>query len=208
MREKYKNYVNNDHNFDKERWIGIFCLIIVIGGIFGFVYEYIFYYFNGGMKAFYWRGGNFLPWINIYAIGGLIVYKLTYQHRNSPLKVFLTSLISCGVLEFISGWGLARFGLRYWNYNNEILNLGNINGYICLRSILFFGISGVFFIYVIVPFCFYLAKNMSKKHFMIMSISLCTIFLFDEFYNLLFARLLSLPTAYEVYSKLGMNYMK
>ena len=56
---------------DKYKKIGIISLIIVIAGIFGWVYEFIFYYFNGGMKEFYWRGGNFLPWINIYAIGAI-----------------------------------------------------------------------------------------------------------------------------------------
>jgi len=30
--------------------VGIFALIIVIAGIFGWLYEFVFYYFNGGMK--------------------------------------------------------------------------------------------------------------------------------------------------------------
>ena len=76
MKEKYKQYINQDHSFDKATMLGIFCLIIVIAGIFGFVYEFIFYYFNSGMTEFYWRGGNFLPWINIYAIGAILIFSL------------------------------------------------------------------------------------------------------------------------------------
>lgn len=72
MKEKYNNYLNKEHNFDKLTMFGIICLIIVISGIFGWIYEFIFYYFNSGMKTFYFRGGNFLPWINIYAIGAYI----------------------------------------------------------------------------------------------------------------------------------------
>ena len=78
MKEKYKKYLNYDYSFDKLTTLGIFSLIIVIAGTFGFIYEFIFYYFNGGMKEFFWRGGNFLPWINIYATGSIMIYFLTY----------------------------------------------------------------------------------------------------------------------------------
>ena len=209
MKEKYKQYINQDHSFDKATMLGIFCLIIVIAGIFGFVYEFIFYYFNSGMTKFYWRGGNFLPWINIYAIGAILIFFLTYRKRKNPLFVFLVRMISTGILEYIAGWGMFHFGngFRCWDYNNEILNFGNINGFVCLRSVLIFGISSLLLIYVIVPFCFYFAKKMNRKKFLILSYSLCAIFLFDEFYNLIFARLLSLPRASDIYKSLGFSYM-
>ena len=98
MKKFYNNYLNKKPSFDKERWIGIFCLIIVISGMFGFLYEFIFYYFNGGMKEFYWRGGNFLPWINIYATGSIMIYFLTYKLRKKPFFVFIISMISTGIL--------------------------------------------------------------------------------------------------------------
>ena len=67
MRERIKKYINNDYKFDKMQMIGIICLIIVISGIFGFLYEFIFYYFNGGMKEFYWRGGNlFVAYLYVF----------------------------------------------------------------------------------------------------------------------------------------------
>ena len=209
MKKKYEDYINIDHKFDKTTMLGIICLLIVIAGCFGFIYEYIFYFFNGGMKEFYWRGGNFLPWINIYATGSIIIYILTYKHRKKPIRVFLTSLISTGILEYISGLGMYLIAnKRCWDYNNEILNFGNINGFVCLRSVLFFAISGLILIYIIIPFLFYLAKNMNKKLFLFISITLCSIILIDEFYNLLFARIFKLPRAYDVYTKLGLKYVK
>ncbi len=210
MKKRINKYINKDHTFDKKTMLGIFCLIIVITGIFGFLYEFIFYYFNGGMKEFYWRGSNFLPWINIYATGSIMIYILTYKHRKKPLRVFLTGFISSGILEYISGLGmyLLANGKRCWDYNNEILNFGNIHGFVCLRSVLFFGLSSLLLIYVIVPFCFSLAKKMNKKLFLTISIGLCSIILIDEFYNLLFARIFNLPRAYDVYKKIGFNYVK
>lgn len=209
MKEKYKRYINEDYSFDKATMLGIYCLIIVISGIFGFLYEFIFYYFNSGMTNFYWRGGNFLPWINIYAIGAIMIYFITYKKRKNPLFVFLASFISSGILEYIAGFGMYKIGngFRCWDYNSEILNFGNIGGFVCLRSVLFFGLSSLLLIYIIVPFCFYLAKNMSRKKFLILSYTLCSIFLLDEFYNLLFARIFSLPRASTIYKNLGFHYM-
>ena len=209
MKTLYKKYLEEDHNFDKSTLLGIICLIIVISGVFGFLYEFIFYYFNSGMTEFYWRGSNFLPWINIYAIGAVFIFFLLYKKRKNPLLVFFASMLITGILEYIGGWMLYEFqdGLRCWDYNSEILNFGNINGFVCLRSVLFFGFSSLLLIYLIVPLCFYLAKKMNKKTFLIITIGLCSIFLFDELYNLIFARILSLPRASDIYKSLGFHYI-
>lgn len=209
MKRLYKKYLEEDHNFDKSTLLGIICLIIVISGVFGFLYEFVFYYFNSGMTEFYWRGSNFLPWINIYAIGAVFIFFLLYKKRKHPLLVFFASMLITGILEYIGGWMLYEFqdGLRCWDYNSEILNFGNINGFVCLRSVLFFGFSSLLLIYLIVPLCFYLAKKMNKKTFLIITIGLCSIFLFDELYNLIFARILSLPRASDMYKSLGFHYI-
>ena len=206
---KYKDYLEKNHSFDKKTMLGIFCMIIVIGGVFGFLYEYLFYFFNGGMKEFYYRGGNFLPWINIYATGSVMIYILSYKYRKNPLKVFLISVISTGLLEYFSGLGIYIIGdgLRYWDYNTEILNFGNINGFVCLRSVMFFGLSALLLMYAIVPFCFHVASKSNKKVFLIVTISICSIFLADEFYNLIFTKLFNLPKATTIYKSIGIHYM-
>ena len=210
MKKKMHTYINNDIKFDKMTFFAIICLIIVIAGIFGFLYEFFFYYLNSGMKTFYYRGGNFLPWINIYAIGSLLIFFITYKRRKNPFKVFMLSMVICGVLEYIAGWGIYNFsnGARYWDYNTEILNFGNLDGYICFRSVFFFGLSSLLLIYGIVPFCFFVAKKMNKKVFIVISVALCLLILADELYNLSIARMLDLPRASDIYKQLGFNYME
>ena len=210
MKKIFDSYIKEDYKFDFQTMLGIIFLIVVISGVFGFVYEFIFYYFNGGMKEFYMQGGNFLPWINIYAIGALAVFFLTYRKRKNPILVFLISTLVCGVIEYFAGWFIYTFfdGTRFWDYNVEILNFGNIGGFICLRSVLFFGVSSLFLIYAIVPICFHLARMMNKKTFIIISTILFSIIMFDELYNLAFARVLNLPRASEIYEKLGIHYVK
>ena len=209
MKKMIKEYINKDYKFDKSRTVGIIFLIVVFAGIFGWVYEFFFYFLNSSMKTFYWRGGNFLPWINIYAYGALLICLLTYKRRKKPIQVFLISTIVCGLLELLSGYVLyGIFGLeRCWSYNEEILNFGNIGGYVCLRSVLVFGFSALVLIYLILPLIFKLAQSMSKKAFMILGISLFSIFIADELYNLIFARLLSFPRAINIYKPLGLKYL-
>lgn len=205
MKKELQKYINEDHSFDKQTMLGIFCLLTAISGFVGFVYEYIFYYFDGGMEKFYWQGGNFLPWINIYAIGALLVCFLTYKRRKNALKVFIISLVACGLLEYLSGLGIYVLcdGARYWDYNIEILNFGNIGGFVCLRSVLIFGISSLLLMYGLVPLCFHIARKMNKKAFLIMSISICSIFLIDELYNLIIARVFDLPRSTDLYIQIG-----
>ena len=208
MKDVFKKYMNGNIKLDLCRVLGVIFLVFIISGIFGWIYEFIFYYFNGGMEKFYWRGGNFLTFINIYAIGAVMILILSYKFRRNPFIVFLIAFISTGILEYFSGLVIYEvFHLRFWNYNTEILNFGNINGYICLRSVGFFGLSSLLLMYLIVPFCIYLSIKMSKKSFMILSISLFSIFLFDELYNLIFSRLLGLPRASDVYRCIGFNFM-
>ena len=210
MKELYKKYLNENIKFDKLTIIGIICLIIVISGVFGFVYEFIFYYFNGGMNEFYYRGGNFIPWINIYAIGSILIILLTFKDRLKPVKVFLKSTIICGILEFIAGYIIYNyFGhFRCWDYNTEILNFGNIGGFICLRSVLFFGVSSLLLIYEILPMVIYLSRKINKKVFIIISISLCALVMLDEVYNLVIARVINTPRASDVYKEIGFKYVE
>lgn len=209
MKEKYKKYLDIEHHFDQKTMLGILGLMFIITGIYGFLVEYIFYYINSGMKQFYWRGGHFLPWVNIYAYASIIIYCTMYKNRKKPLKIFLLSMILCGVLELITGWTMdkVRAGNRCWDYNKEIWNFGNIGGYVCLRSILFFGISSLGFIYILVPICFFIASKINKKLFLGITLIVCIILFIDEIYNCLIARIFHWPRAYNIYSKMGVHYM-
>ena len=61
--------------------------------------------------------------------------------------------------------------------------------------------------YGIVPLCFYLAEKIPKKVFLTISITLCSIIMIDEIYNLLIARIFSLPRAVDVYRELGLKFV-
>lgn len=204
-----KEYLEKDIKLNKKQMISMICLIIVISGIVGWLYEFIFYYFNSGMKTFYMRGGNFLPWINIYAYGAFLIIILTYKRRKHPIQVFLISMLATGILEYLSGYILygKLHWIKCWDYNHEILNFGNIDGYVCLRSVLIFGISALLLMYLIIPLLIKLVKSKYINIIYIVSIVLCCIFLADEVYNLIFTKLFNLPKATKIYKDLGLKYL-
>ena len=192
----------------KYQKVGILMLVWVFAGFFGWVYEMIFYFFDGGTGEFYMQGGNFLPWINIYAVGALLILAFCWKLRERPWLVFLVSAVVTGLLELAAGWLVFKlFGARYWDYNKEILNFGNIGGFVCLRSVLFFGVSALFLVYAVVPVCRWLAVNMSKRAFLILAISLFTVVMVDEVYNLLASKVFGWPDAMKFYREMGWKYL-
>ena len=209
MKKYLENYIKKDIRLNIKQKIAILASIIVFAGVFGFVYEFIFYYMNSGFKEFYYRGGNFLPWINIYAYGAILIILLTYKYRKSPLKVFLIGTIACGLLELFAGCLMYDVldEVRCWDYNQEILSFGNIGGYVCIRSVLIFGLSGLLLMYAVLPLFIYMSQNLNQKTYMIIAIIICSIFLIDEIYNLIFTKLLNLPRASSIYKKIGFKYL-
>ena len=194
---------------EKYQKIGILMLVVVFAGFFGWVYEMIFYFFDGGTGEFYMQGGNYLPWINIYAIGAILVLATCYRLRSRPWLVFVIATVVCGLLELVAGWLIYTLfnGTRYWDYSTEILNFGNIGGFVCLRSVLFFGVSALFLVYAVMPVCNYLAVKMSKRAFLMLSVSLFTIVMVDEVYNILASKVFGWPDAMDFYRNMGWKYL-
>ncbi len=133
-----------------KRELYILLLIFVAGGVFGFLYEELFYLIDLGHLIK--RGSTFGPWIQIYGFGAVFIAVTTKRLRDRPWLVFLVSGLVCGALEYVTGLVFDRcFHIRSWDYNVEIWNWGNLGGYVCARSVLFFALSGLFLQYVLRP---------------------------------------------------------
>ena len=165
-------------DISKRDITNLFMLIMISSGIFGFIYETIFYRIDLGY--FVKRGSTYGPWIPIYVFGGLFITLLTYKYKEKPLMVFIIGMLVSGLLEYGTGYYLDKYmGIRLWNYYEEICNFGNINGYICLRSILFFGFSSLILIYFIIPFLLKYIKCVRRSYISMISYMLFITFSFD-----------------------------
>lgn len=208
MKKFFNDYLNDKIKLEKYQKLGVFAFLLLTSGLFGWIYEFIFYFLNSGMKVWYMRGGDFLPWINIYAIGAFLILIICSKFKKKPWLVFILSVVITGLLEYFSGLVIYKLiGARYWDYNTEIWNFGNIGGFVCLRSVLFFGISSFLLMYVLYPMGIYLSRIMNKKVLIVLSIFIVTIIFLDQLYNLVIADLFNLRNAIEVYKTYGIKYM-
>ena len=64
-------------------------MVFTTGGIFGFIYEILFYRIDLG--HFVKRGVTFGPWIPIYGFGAVLVILTTSHLKSRPGAVFLIS---------------------------------------------------------------------------------------------------------------------
>ena len=175
---KSKLNIFYDENISFRSFLNIIIIVMILSSIFGFIYEEIFYRIDLGY--FVKRGSTYGPWIPIYFFGGGLITLISYKYKKNPFIVFLINCVVTGILEYGTGFVLYEFfGIRLWDYNTEIWNFGNINGYICLRSILFFGMSSLFLVYLVLPSVKKISERISEKNMSIISYFLLTLFIFD-----------------------------
>ena len=155
----YNETVEKSIAAEKEQKIDSLCylfLIFLTGCLVGWIYEEIFYWVTEGMLRN--RGILYGPWLPIYGVGALSIYAMK-PVKNQPVLLFLLCAAVSGIVEYIIGYaGLHFFGLRLWDYRGLLLN---IDGIICLRSVLSFALMGLIFHYRLEPAAERLVK---KRH--------------------------------------------
>ena len=96
-----------------------------------------------------WVNRGFIhgPLLPIYGSGAIMVLVCTIPVKEHMALVYLFGMIGATILEYITGFAMEKIlKVRYWDYSNEFLNL---NGHICLKSSLFWGVLSIFMIYVV-----------------------------------------------------------
>ena len=133
--------------------------VFTVAGVVGFIYEEICGFINEG--EFFKRGTTYGPWIPIYGVGAMLIFFACIKIRKKPWLVFLISCLLCGTLELCCGYVFDKFfHLRLWDYSGVILNWGHVNGYICVRSVVTWGLFGLLLMYGVLPL---LEKFQSKR---------------------------------------------
>lgn len=205
LRKSFQEYIEKEVKLKTYQKVGVGFLIVVLSGFLGWMLEFLVSPVSRG--KFYMVGGNLLPWMNIYAIGALLIIPITYKFRRYPWLVFVLAAIVSFIVELTAGWLVYTVGngTRYWDYNDQPWNVGNIGGFVCFLSATVFALLALFFMYVALPFCIFLSRRMSKKTFMTLATTLFVLVMLDELTNLTLKNL-DLPTAMDFYQSLGLKY--
>ena len=124
------------------------------------------------------RGFLMGPYCPIYGWGGTLMSILLKNYVNDPLVLFLVAMVICSLLEYTTSYLMEKiFNARWWDYSNKKFN---INGRVCLETMIPFGLLGCFLMYLLNPFLLNILKNIPHIILTIIAIILFIIFLIDN----------------------------
>ena len=172
--------VNNRRGISVDSMCYLF-LIFLTGCFAGWIYEEIFYWITEGLLRN--RGVLYGPWLPIYGVGALGIYALKPLKRN-PVLLFLLCVAVTGVVEYIIGYvGIRYLNMWLWDYRGLFLN---IDGIVCFRSVVSFGVLGMVFHYLLEPMGEKLLGRLPKRMIRADCLALAALFLADCVLSLLF----------------------
>ena len=125
-------------------------LLFIIYAILGWIVEVI----NNIVinKKFVNRGFLIGPYCPIYGVGGVIATIFLTKYKESIIVLFVMSMFLFALLEYFTSYLMEKlFKARWWDYTDYRFN---INGRICLETLIPFGLLGCFAIYVVNPILF------------------------------------------------------
>lgn len=123
------------------------------------------------------RGFLIGPYLPIFGIGSLISILFLSKVKSSVIFLFMVSVFSLTMLEYITSYILEKiFHARWWNYDKRKFN---INGRVSLETSFGFGILSVILIKLINPLYINILKKIPINIINILSIILIIIFLID-----------------------------
>ena len=128
-------------------------------------------------KKFVDRGFLVGPYCPIYGCGVILITLLLQKYADDVVVTFFLSVIICGTLEYLTSYIMEKiFKARWWDYSN---NKFNINGRICLETLVPFGIGGVLVLFVFNPFLEKIINLIPGLALHIVTGVLCVLFLID-----------------------------
>lgn len=96
------------------------------------------------------RGFLVGPICPIYGCGCVLIILLLSRFIDMPVLLFIMTILLCTVLEYFTSYFMEKiFHARWWDYSKRKFNL---NGRVCLETMLPFGILGTLIVYLVNPF--------------------------------------------------------
>lgn len=129
-------------------------------------------------KKFINKGFLIGPYCPIYGWGALAITILLKRYMEDPLVLFVMSTIICSIIEYLTSYFMEKkYHARWWDYSNKKFN---INGRICLETLIPFGILGVAIMYGTNPILFKLYNQIPQLVINILTAILFIGFILDN----------------------------
>lgn len=133
-------------------------------------------------KKFINRGFMIGPYCPIYGWGAIFITILLKRYISDWIVLFFMSMITCGVLEYLTSYVMEKlFHARWWDYSRRKYN---INGRICLETLVPFGLLGLTIMYITNPIILNGLQNIPDNILNVIAIVLFVIFTIDGIVSL------------------------
>ena len=102
-----------------------YCILFFIYSLIGWLMEVLLTLYNE--HKFVNRGFLLGPCCPIYGFGCIILYLLLKPYTNNVIVLFILTLFTCSVIEYITSYFMEKiFRLRWWDYSNLKYNLNGV----------------------------------------------------------------------------------
>lgn len=129
-------------------------------------------------RKFINRGFLIGPICPVYGYGVLAIILLIGKDTSDILDVFLKAILICSILEYGTSYFMEKlFKARWWDYSNKKFN---INGRVCLETMVPFGILGCLIVYIVHPWVVSLVGIFNSTFTLIIAIILLVVYIIDN----------------------------
>lgn len=129
-------------------------------------------------KKFVNRGFLIGPYCPIYGYGAILMSVLLQRYLDDPFTLFIMIVLVCSLLEYFTSFFLEKiFHTRWWDYTKYRFN---INGRICLETMIPFGLFGLLIMYKVNPFFLSLLGHLPHFLVYVLGIFLLIIYIVDN----------------------------
>lgn len=125
-----------------------------------------------------WVNRGFLvgPICPIYGVG-CIMSMLFFNTCDKAITVCIEFMVICAILEYFTSYIFEKiFHARWWDYTDKKFN---INGRVCLETLILFGIGGTLFVFLINPYLAPILNKIPNILYYIITSILLIVFLID-----------------------------
>ena len=129
-------------------------------------------------KKFINRGFLIGPYCPIYGWGAIIITLLLNKYLADPIALFIMAIVICSIIEYATSYFMEKiYHARWWDYSRRKYN---INGRICLETMIPFGILGVLIMYFANPFFTGIYEKIPENALTVICSFLVIVFLIDN----------------------------
>lgn len=153
-----------------------YILLFFIYAFVGWIIEVI--YTKITTKAWVNRGFLIGPLCPIYGFGCIFIITILESYHNDWFVLCIGSMFICSVLEYFTSYVMEKiFHARWWDYSNRKYNL---NGRICLETMLPFAVGGTLIVGIINPFILNIINKIPNNILIIIVMILTITYIIDN----------------------------